>query len=92
MQKIMQNEPLDNSFQNNISLISLSNFTTDKDKMSLDLSMIGRMQDISRIGGHLQLFSRVVDERINSSEEEREIEVLRKHNATFKKELAGFRK
>ena len=63
--------------------------------MSIDLSMISKMHDISRIDsrGQLQMCSREVDGSVKpSGQMEKEVEMLKKHNTTFKKELANFRK
>jgi hypothetical protein len=62
--KMDTHQPLDTTFQNNLSLISLSNFSSPNERMSIDLSMIGKIHDISRIDarGQLQLCPREVEE------------------------------
>lgn len=62
--------------------------------MNIDLSVI-KLNDCSRIERkpQMEICYKEVDYQIESvGEDEKEVNTLRKHNATFKKELANFRK
>lgn len=95
-QRLVANETLDAPFQSNISLMSMHQHEKSvEEQMSIDLSMIGRLQEFTKIEenrGPLQLCSREVDDWVAPSGEMKELDQLKRHNATFKKELATFRR
>ena len=77
--------------------MSISNFTGSEQPLNIDLSVINKLNDFSRIEHRtsLDICTNEVSEKIEATvdpEEEKEVELLRKHNTTFKKELANFRR